>query len=188
MGQRLKLAWRQLRRLTRWSSGGSFGSDTTHSGSIPHMRQSVPWWLVLASMAGAVTFAALVLALRELLCGKQVGAASWVMAAGGMGIFIFSTVQLHRDGSRERDRLAGARAKLKPAAWLARRMCEQAVIESDGKSVHLWMARWETRLSSPLNDLEARMRETVTLSAEAMLWRPMPRSARSSRRQTLSTT
>jgi hypothetical protein len=78
---------------------------------------------------------------------------------------------------RENERLAAARAKLKPAAWLARRMCEQAVIDSHQRAPNQWLARWYTprRLQlmgaaagpSAIDILQERMRETVTLAAEA---------------------
>lgn len=136
-----------------------------------------PLWRALATAAGVVTVAALGLGFWRLLEGAQAEAANWVMAAGGMGLVVFSTVQLHRDAQREKDRVAAARAKLKPAAWLARRMCEDGVIESDDSSRVDWMGRWfplytyskgeERAPQGPLSVLQELMRETVTLAAEA---------------------
>jgi hypothetical protein len=134
------------------------------------------WWLVLAMAAGGLTIIALGIGAWELYCGKNIEAANWVMAAGGLGIIVFSTVQLHRDQQREQDRLAAARAKLKPAAWLARRMCEQAVIESASKPMNQWLSRWFVGVrmplegdigANPIDVLQGLMRETVTLAAEA---------------------
>jgi len=110
-------------------------------------QHGVPWWLLLAAIAGVITVVALGLGVWQFLCHKQLEAANWAMAAGGMGIFIFSTVQLHRDAKREAGRLAGARAKLKPVAWLARRMCEQAVIESGQKPMKSMAYTMVRRLS-----------------------------------------
>jgi hypothetical protein len=122
----------------------------------------------LAIAAGVITIAALARGAWQLVCGSEMEAANWVMAAGGMGIFIFSTVQLHRDAQREAERLAGARAKLKPVAWLARRMCEQAVIESNEKRMKEWLVRWySVGAPYPIDLLETRMRDTVTFAAEA---------------------
>jgi len=139
--------------------------------------KAVPFWRALATAAGAVTVAALGLGFWRLLEGAQAEAANWVMAAGGMGLVVFSTVQLHRDAQREKDRLSAARAKLKPAAWLARRMCEDALIQSDGESMGDWLLRWHTSdllyigkskaPEHPLSVLQQLMRETVTLAAEA---------------------
>lgn len=124
-----------------------------------------------------MTLAALVVGTWQFISGKTIEAANWVMAAGGLGLIVFSAVQLHREARRDADRLAAARAKLKPAAWLARRMCEQAVIESAGKSMQQWLVRWYTPVRmrliaaggppDPLDVLEERMRETVSLAAEA---------------------
>ncbi len=145
-------------------------------------RNTKTLWLIPAVVAGGFTFAALGIGVWELYCGKNIEAANWVMAAGGLGLIVFSSVQLHREARREADRLAAARAKLKPAAWLARRMCEQGVIKSDGRgssggTMKGWLANWYTspkaRLmevgGSParLDVLEELMRETVTLAAEA---------------------
>jgi hypothetical protein len=124
-------------------------------------------WLVPAVAAGALTFVALGIGGWELYCGKNIEAASWVMAAGGLGLIVFSSVQLHREARREADRLAAARAKLKPAAWLARRTCERGVIQSDGGTMQLWVTRWYSGTPPTwLEMLEARMRETVALAAE----------------------
>ncbi len=126
------------------------------------------WWLFFASMAGGITAITLGLGVWQFLCHEQMIAANWVMAAGGMGIFIFSTVQLHRDAKREAGRLAGARARLKPVAWLARRMCEKAVIESNEKRMREWLRPWYEGGHPYLIDvLETRLRETVTFAAEA---------------------
>jgi hypothetical protein len=128
----------------------------------------------VAVAAAALTVAALVVGVWQFVSGKTLDAANWVMAAGGLGIIVFSAVQLHREARREEDRLAAARAKLKPAAWLARRMCDQAVIESDSKPMNQWLMRWyisprtyaERGGIHPIDLLEERMRETVTLAAE----------------------
>jgi|SRR5437016_3896542 len=145
-------------------------------------------WLVPGIAAGALTLVTLGIGGWELYCSKNIEAASWVMAAGGLGLIVFASVQLHRESQREdqrqaaeaqheAERLAAARAKLKPAAWLARRMCEQAVIESDEKPMNQWLARWYTspraRMTEgggppdPISVLQELMRETVTLAAEA---------------------
>jgi hypothetical protein len=141
------------------------------------MTASGQWWLVPAIAAGALTFVALGIGVWQLLCGRNIEAANWVMAAGGLGLIVFSSVQLHREARREAERLAAARAKLKPVAWLARRMCEQAVIESGDRTMNQWLARWYTRVVSymmqgdrppdPLSVLQDLLRETVTLAAEA---------------------
>ena len=135
-------------------------------------QKTKTWWLVPAAVAGALTLVALGIGGWELYCGKNIEAANWVMAAGGLGLIVFSSVQLHREARREADRLAAARAKLKPAAWLARRSCEKGVIDSDGRGsssgiMQQWMMRWYGGAPTPLDILEARMRETVTLAAEA---------------------
>jgi len=137
-----------------------------------HARPTPPksWWLVPAVVAGALTFVALGIAGWELYCARNIEAANWVMAAGGLGIIVFSSVQLHRDARREAERMRAAGAKLKPAAWLARRMCEEGVIESDGKTMNQWLARWyapskvgfTTVGNYSIEILEASMRETVT--------------------------
>ncbi len=148
-------------------------------------------WIVPAVVAAALTFITLAIGIWELVRSRDIEAASWVMAAGGLGLVAFSSVQLHRESQRENrrqaaearhktERLAAARAKLKPAAWLARRMCRQAVSDSNGTALNRWLARWYTppRLRGgyldeggaapdPINVLEERMRETVTLAAEA---------------------
>jgi hypothetical protein len=150
-------------------------------------------WLIPAVAAGALTLVTLGIGGWELYCGKNIEAASWVMAAGGLGLIVFASVQLHRESQREdrrqaseaqheAERLAAARAKLKPAAWLARRMCEQGVIESDGRgssggSMKRWLANWYTSPKARLMEvggsparidvLQELMRETVTLAAEA---------------------
>lgn len=136
------------------------------------------WWrLFPAGAAGALTFVALGIGGWELLGGKNIEAANWVMAAGGLGLIVFSSVQLHREARREADRVAAARAKLKPAAWLARRMCEKAVIESgSGKPMNQWLAQWYVspkvqlsgaNVTAKIDILQELMRETVTLAAEA---------------------
>ena len=150
-------------------------------------------WLIPAFVVGPLTVASFGIGLWQLLSGKQIEAASWVMAAGGLGLIVFSSVQLYREAHREDERLAAARAKLKPAARLARRMCDQAVIESNGKFLNEWLARWylsakaryeyvkagwtgdrlgpmDTEVPSdrpdPIDRLEELLRETVTLAAE----------------------
>lgn len=142
---------------------------------------SHPGWLKadyslrVALAATFLTVAALTVGVWQFLCGKTLDAANWVMAAGGLGLIVFSSVQLHREARREEDRLVAARAKLKPVAWLARRMCDQAVIESDGRPMNQWLARWyisprtyaERGGTHPIDLLQERMRETVTLAAEA---------------------
>jgi hypothetical protein len=160
--------------------------------SVAGMTQKT-LWLVPAVAVGALTLVTLGIGGWELYCGKNIEAASWVMAAGGLGLIVFASVQLHRESQREdrrqaseaqhqAERLAAARAKLKPAAWLARRMCEQGVIESDGKgssggSMQRWLARWYTSPKARMMEvggsparidvLQELMRETVTLAAEA---------------------
>src|SRR5437870_1885625 len=135
------------------------------------------WPLRIAVVAFVLTVGALGVGVWRLLCEQQMEAANWVMAAGGLGLIVFSAVQLHREAQREEARLTAARAKLKPAAWLARRMCDQSVIESNEQSMKLWLARWYSSQKARLMEtggiptridiLEALMRETVTLAAEA---------------------
>lgn len=134
-------------------------------------------WFIPAVAAGVLTFVALAIGTWQLICGHNMEAANWVMAAGGLGLIVFSAVQLHREARREAAALSAARAKLKPAAWLARRMCEQGVIESNGKVINQWLWRWYTPQKqrmmegggppNVLDVLEELMRETVTLAAEA---------------------
>ena len=134
-----------------------------------------PAWRIPVYLVGGSTVAAFGIGVWQLLCDKQIEAASWVMASGGLGVIVFALVQLHREAQREQDRVTAARAKLKPAARLARRMCEKAVIDSNGKGLNQWLARWylpararlESDLPDPIQILEDRLRETVTLAAEA---------------------
>jgi len=146
------------------------------------------WWWLVPVVAGALTLISVVIGIREYLYGKDIEAANWVMAAGGLGLIVFASVQLHREteredqrqaaeAKRELERLAAARARLKPVAWLARRMCKQAVSDSNGTPLNQWLARWYTPIRArmmegggapdPINVLEERLRETVTLAAEA---------------------
>ena len=145
-------------------------------------------WLLPSIAAGVLTAVCLAVGIREYVCHKSIEAASWLMAAGSLGLIVFTSLQLHReaqreenrrsaDADREVERLAGARAKLKPVAWLARRMCEQAVIESDRESLNRWLARWyisrKVRMmedapgTSAIDLLQEYLREAVTLAAEA---------------------
>jgi len=69
---------------------------------VPNLKQ-VPGWLVLAVAAGGVTVVALGLGVWQLLCGKQMEAANWVMAGGPAWESSYSRpVQLHR-GTRQRE-------------------------------------------------------------------------------------
>ncbi len=140
-----------------------------------HVRKvHVALWLVPAFVAAALTFVALGIGGWELLGGKNIEAANWVMAAGGLGIIVFSWVQLYRDARREAERVTAAGAKVKPAAWVARRMCEDGLIASDGQPMKQWLARWyvpskvgPSTGKYPIEILEHSMREMVTLAAEA---------------------
>ncbi len=132
--------------------------------------------LVVAVVCAALTILALGIGVWEFISGKNIEAANWVMAAGGLGIVVFSAVQLYREAVHSEERLLAARAKLRPAARLARRSCEQALIEADRKPWNQWAARWfvpiRVKLSgsgglNPIDILEDRFRETVTLAAEA---------------------
>jgi len=144
-------------------------------------------WFI-PSVAGILTLLSVFIGIREYIDGKDIEAANWVMAAGGLGLIVFASVQLSRETQREDqrqaaetrlklERLAAARAKLKPVAWLARRMCRQAVSDSNGVYMNQWVARWYTPRAptamggsdapDPITVLEDRMRETVTFAAEA---------------------
>lgn len=102
---------------------------------------------------------------------REGGGAEWLTAAGGFGLIAFAVVQLWLEHKREADRQTAARAKLKPVARLARRSCEQAVIESNGKALNQWIGNWYLPpgpgLPPPMDALEKLMRETVTFAAEA---------------------
>jgi len=145
------------------------------------------WWLIPV-VAGILTLLSVLIGIREYIDGKDIEAANWVMAAGGLGLIVFASVQLRRETHREDqrqaaetrrelERLAAARAKLKPVAWLARRMCRQAVSDSNGPFMNQWVAKWYTPRAltemggayapDPISVLEDRMRETVTYAAEA---------------------
>jgi hypothetical protein len=133
------------------------------------------WWLVPAVAAGALTFVALGIGIGLILSRKISEAANWVMAAGGLAIVMFSCVQLYREERRDDERIDAARAKLRPAARLARRECERAVIEAHGTRILKWLTRWYLFVRAqldrgggqPINILEERLRETVILAAEA---------------------
>ena len=141
------------------------------------MKLSARLWLVPAFVAGAATFIALVVAVMEFCARRDMESANWAMAAGGLGLIVFTSIQLHREVQREGDRVVAARAKLKPVAWLARRMCEQAVIESQGKPMENWLARWYTPTKQRMMEsggppdtidvLQNYLQEVVTLAAEA---------------------
>lgn len=141
------------------------------------MKLSPRLWLAPAVVAGAATFIALVVAVMEFWARRDMESANWAMAAGGLGLIVFTSIQLHREAQREGDRVAAARAKLKPVAWLARRMCEQAVIESQGKPMENWLSRWYTPTKQRLMEsggppdtidvLQNYLQEVVTLAAEA---------------------
>jgi hypothetical protein len=125
------------------------------------------WGLVLwVSIVLAVL--CLCVGLIQLFCGG--GGAEWLTAAGGFGLIAFAAVQLRLEGERDSQRREAARAKLKPVARIARRSCEQAVIESNGGALNSWLANWyraNQQGVSPIDELEKLMRETVTLAAEA---------------------
>lgn len=102
---------------------------------------------------------------------REGGGAEWLTAAGGFGLIAFAVVQLWLEHKREADRQEAARAKVKPVARLARRSCERAVIDSDGKALNQWLGDWYRPsgqdLPPPIDVLQQLLRETVTFAAEA---------------------
>jgi hypothetical protein len=49
-----------------------------------------------------------VIGIWQFTLGKNMEAANWVMAAGGLALIVFSAVQLHREARREAEQLAAA--------------------------------------------------------------------------------
>ncbi len=63
-------------------------------------------WLVPAVIAGVLTSFSVAVVVQQYVSGKQIEAASWLMAAGGLLLVVFSSVQLHREARREENRQA----------------------------------------------------------------------------------
>src|SRR5262245_4337342 len=91
------------------------------------------------------------------ITGNTTGASNWVVASGGLGLIVFSAVQLRRDVRHDAERRAAARARLKPAAWIARRMCEAMVNNVEGRSVLGWVMIWNQTKPPHLRSLQRLM-------------------------------
>jgi hypothetical protein len=126
--------------------------------------------LTAVIISGLLAFFSLGVGLFQFFC-RAGGGAEWLTAAGGFALISFAAVQLHLEGSRESARQEAARAKLKPVARLARRACEAGVVASNGKALNQWLGEWYLPMGqdnhAAIDVLETRMRETVTLAAEA---------------------
>jgi hypothetical protein len=126
-------------------------------------------WRLVTIGSGILAVFTLGVGLYQFFCRKGAGA-EWLTAAGGFALIAFASVQLDIENTKESDRRAAARARLKPVARLARRGCEQGIIQSDGKPLNQWLGHWyspKDPQNHPIDKLQALMRETVTLAAEA---------------------